>query len=94
MIDQHYPYSNQLAHSTVAKWQASSTQDLCNNSVEKPTPFSAPKPSNSSIAGSSGISNKKAQREKKKHWRLDQQWDQGRKNTSSTPTTGTKSGIR
>ena len=93
-MDQHCSYGNQPAHSTVAKSQASSTRDPCNNPVKKPPLPLAPKPSNSSHAGSSETSNKKARREKKKHRRLDQQQDQGRKDTSSTPATGANSGTK
>ena len=78
----------------MAKSQAFSTQNPCNNPVEKPSPPLVPKPSNSSLTGSSETSDKKARKEKKKHRRLDQQWDQGRKNTSSTPATGANSGTK
>ena len=93
-IDQRCLRGNRPAHSTGAKSQASSTQDPRDDPVEKPLPPSAPKPSNSSPAGSSETSDKKARREKKKHRRLDQQRDQGRKDTSSTPATGANSGTR
>ena len=93
-MDQRCPRGNRPAHSTVAKSQASSTRDPRDDPVEKPPPPSAPKPSNSSPAGSSETSDKKAWREKKKHRRLDQQWDQGRKDTSFTPATGANSGTR
>ena len=74
-MDQRCPRGNRLAHSTVAKSQASSTRDPCDDPIEKPPPPSAPKSSNSSPAESSEISDKKAWREKKKHRRLDQQRD-------------------
>ena len=93
-IDQHYLRGNRPAHSTVAKLQASSTQDPRDNLVEKPLPFSAPKPSNSLPAGSSKTSDKKVWREKKKHWYLNQQQDKGQKDTSSTPATGANSKTR
>ena len=78
----------------MAKSQASSTRDPRDDPVKKPLPPLAPKPSNSSPAGSSEKSDKKAWRKKKKHRRLDQQRDQGRKDTSSTPTPGANSGTR
>ena len=93
-MDQCCPHSNRPAHSTVAKSQASSTRDPRDNPVKKLPPPLAPKPFNSSPAGSSETSDKKTQREKKKHLGLDQQQDQGRKNTSSTPATGANGGTR
>ena len=71
-IDQCYLRGNRLAHSTVAKLQASSTWDPRNYSVEKPSPPLAPKLSNSSPTESSENSDKKTRREKKKYRRLDQ----------------------
>ena len=93
-MDQRCPRGNQPVHFTMAKLQASFTQDPYDDPVEKPPPPSATKPFNSSPAGSGEISDKKARKEKKKHRRLDQQRDQGRKDTSSTPTTGANSGTR
>ena len=93
-MDQHCPYGNRLAHSTMTKSQASFTRDSRKNSVKKPPPLLVPKPSNSSLDGSNEISNKKARKEKKKYWRLDQQQDQGQKDTSSTTATSANSGIR
>ena len=58
-IDQCCPRGNQQAHSTVAKSQASSTQDLRNNPVKKLSPSLTLKLSNSLPARSSEISNKK-----------------------------------
>ena len=66
-MDQRCLHGNRLAHSTVAKSQASSTRDPCDDSIKKPPPPSVPKPSNSLPAGSSETSNKKTWREKKKH---------------------------
>ena len=70
-MDQYCPHNNQLAHSTVAKSQASSTRDSYDNPVKKLLPPLALKPFNSSLARSSETSNKKAWREKKKYWCLD-----------------------
>ena len=74
--------------------QASSTQDPRDDPVEKPLQPSAPTLSNCSPNGSSETFDKKARREKKKHRRLDQQQDQGRKDISSTPATSANSGTR
>ena len=93
-MDQRCPRGNRPAYSTVAKSQAPSTRASRDDPVEKLPPPSALKPSNSLPAGSSETSDKKARREKKKHRRLDQQRDQGRKDTSSTPATGANSGTR
>ena len=70
-IDQRCLSSNQPAHSTMAKSQASSTQDPHNNSVEKLLLPLASKPSNSLLTRRSETSDKKAWKEKKKHQRLD-----------------------
>ena len=51
----------------MAKSQTSSTRDPYNDPVEKPLPPLIPKPSNSSLAGSSKTSNQKTWREKKKY---------------------------
>ena len=59
-MDQHCLCGNRPAHSTVAKSQASSTRDPRDNPVEKLPPPSAPKASNSSPAGISETSDKKA----------------------------------
>ena len=92
-MDQHCLRGNRPAYSTMAKSQASSTRNPRDNLVKKPPPFLIPKPSNSSPNESSETSDKKVWREKKKHRRLDQQRDQGQKDSSSTPATGANSGT-
>ena len=84
-MDQRCPRGNRPAYSTMARSQATSTQDLRgrDGSVEKPEP--APMSPNSLPAGSSEISNKKSWKEKKKQQRLDQLREQARKD--STPGT-------
>ena len=93
-MDQHCLRGNQPGHFTVAKLQASSTQEPHDNPIKKPPLLSAPKLSNSLPAESSETSDKKTWREKKKHQRLDQQRDLSRKDTSSTPAIGANSGTR
>ena len=62
-IDQRCLHGNRVAYSTVAKSQASSNRDPCDNSIEKPSPPLAPKPSNSLPAGRNETSDKKTRRD-------------------------------
>ena len=93
-MDQRCSHVNRPAHFTMAMSQSSFIWDPYDNAIKKRSPLLILKPSNSSSTGSSKTSDKKTRRGKKKHRHLDQQRDQGRKDTSSTPITGANSKIR